>query len=282
MKSKFSVSVLLSASLVADVSELRQKTVKIGLVGRALAIFGVDEVCIYNDDDPHTKNQATEAKLIASLLRYMETPQYLRKLLFPRSKEFRYAGLLPPLRTPHHPLRGEKNRPGDYRDGVVIEASREKSMLEIGLPEKAAISEKLRVGQRLTIRLGKQTGDRILVTPVTRAEVPEYWGYGVMRAKTLAEALKVLKADYMIGTSRYGQNLYEAVQAIRSSNPRSVAMAFGGTYAGLFEICERQDVDAGKLFDVIINTIPNQGTATVRTEEALVATLALLNVLIGG
>ncbi len=61
-----------------------------------------------------------------------------------------------------------------------------------------------------------------------------------------------------------------------------MAVAFGGSYAGLFEICERQDVDAGKLFDVIINTIPNQGTATVRTEEALVATLALLNALIGG
>lgn len=279
MKSEFSVSILLPASLVADVSELRQKTVKVGSVGRALAIFGVDEVCIYNDDDPHTKNQAAEARLIASLLRYMETPQYLRKLLFPCSREFRYVGLLPPLRTPHHPLRGEKNRPGDYRDGVVIEASRGQSMLEIGLPEKAAISERLRVGQRLTVRLGKQTGDRIPVTPVTRAEVPEYWGYEVLQAKTLGEGLKVLKADYSIGTSRYGQNLNEAVQAIRSSNPHSVAVAFGGPYAGLSEICERQGVDAGKLFDVIINTIPNQGTATVRTEEALVTTLALLNVL---
>lgn len=282
MKSKFSVSVLLPASLGADVSELRQKTVKLGLVGRALAIFGVDEVCIYNDDDSHTKNQPAEARLIFFLLRYMETPQYLRKLLFPRSREFRYAGLLPPLRTTHHPLRGEKNMPGDYRDGVVIEASRGQSLLEIGLPEKAAISERLRVGQRLTVRLGKQTGDRIPVTPVARAEVPEYLGYKVLRAKTLSEALKALKADYVIGTSRYGKNLYEAVQAIKGSNPRSVAVAFGGPYAGLFEICERQGVDADKLFDVIINTIPNQGTATVRTEEALVATLALLNALIGG
>ncbi|MEB2837263.1 MAG: hypothetical protein GSR80_000390 [Desulfurococcales archaeon] len=30
-------------------------------------------------------------------------------------------------------------------------------------------------------------------------------------------------------------------------------------------------------FDYIINTVPNQGTLTVRTEEALHATLALLN-----
>jgi predicted SPOUT superfamily RNA methylase MTH1 len=117
---------------------------------------------------------------------------------------------------------------------------------------------------------------------VARDEIPEYWGYEVLHAKTLAEGLKVLKADYSIGTSRCGQNLYEAVHAIKSSNPRSVAVSFGGPYAGLSEICERQGVDAGKLFDVMINTIPSQGTATVRTEEALVATLALLNALTGG
>ena len=282
MRLKLSASVLLPASLVIDAPDLYQKTVKVGMIGRALAIFRVNKVCIFNNDDPNVKNQTTEANLIAALLRYLETPQYLRKLLYPRTKELRYAGLLPPLRTPHHPLRGEKNRPGDYREGVVIETGKNRSLLEIGLSEKATIGERLRLGQRLTVRLGRKTGDCIAVTRVTRSEILEYWGYEVLQTKTLAEGLKVLKADYVIGTSRRGQNLYEAVQAIKSSNPSSVAVVFGGSYAGLFEICERQGVDASKLFDVVINTIPSQGTATVRTEEALVATLALLNALIEG
>lgn len=115
-----------------------------------------------------------------------------------------------------------------------------------------------------------------------RAEIPEYWGYEVLQAKSLAEGLKVMKAEYSIGTSRHGQNLYEAMQAIKSGKPRSVAVAFGGPYAGLFEICERQGVDAGKLFDAIVNAVPDQGTVTVRTEEALVTMLALLNALTGG
>ncbi len=282
MMPKLFVSVLLPASLAIDAPDPRQKTIKVGLVGRALAIFRVGRVCIYNDDDPNVRSQAAEAKLITALLRYMEAPQYLRKLLFPRTEELRYAGLLPPLRTPHHPLETEKNRPGDCREGAVVEAGGNQSLLEIGLPEKAIINEKLIVGQRLTVRLGKKSGDRIPVTPVTRTEVSEYWGYEVLQAKTLGEGLKVSKAEYTIGTSRRGQNLYEVVQAIKSSNTRSVAVAFGGPYAGLFEICERQGVDARKLFDVVINTIPSQGTATVRTEEALVSTLALLNVLTGG
>lgn len=275
--------VLLPSSLVADAPDLRQKTLKIGSIGRALAIFRVGKICIYNDDDPHLKNQASEAGLISTLLHYMETPQYLRKLLFPRTRELSYAGLLPPLRTPHHPLADEKTAPDDYREAVVIDAGKRGSLLELGIRERGFTSEKLGVGERVTVRLGKALGEgKRAIERVTRSKVGEYWGYEILRAKTLAEALKVLTADYIIETSRYGKNLYEAVQAIRSSNPRSVAVAFGGSYAGLFEICERQGVDAGKLFDVIINTIPNQGTATVRTEEALVATLALLNALIGG
>lgn len=272
--------VLLPSSLVADSPDLRQKTLKIGSIGRALAIFRVGKVCIYNDDDPHLKNQASDAGLISTLLNYMETPQYLRKLLFPHTRELRYAGLLPPLRTPHHPLADEKIALGDYREAVVIDAGKRGSLLELGIRERGFTSEKLNVGRRLTVSLGKALGDgKRAIERVPRSKVGEYWGFEVLRAKTLAEALKVLTADYLIGTSRYGKNLNEAVHAIRSSNPRSVAVVFGGPYAGLFEICERQGVDAGKLFDVIINTIPNQGTATVRTEEALVATLALLNAL---
>lgn len=274
--------VLLPSSLVTDTSDLRQKTLKIGSIGRVLAMFRVGKVCIYYDDDSHLKNQASEVEVISTLLRYMETPQYLRKLLFPRTKELRYAGLLPPLRTPHHPLADEKTSLGDYREVVVVDAGKRGSLLELGIRERGFTNEKLNVGERVTVRLGKSLGEgKRAIERVHRSEVGEYWGYEILRAKPLAEALKVLKAGYIIGTSRYGKNLYEAVQAIRSSNPRSVAVVFGGPYAGLFEICERQGVDAGKLFDVIINTIPNQGTATVRTEEALMATLALLNALTG-
>ncbi len=282
-KSTPSFSVVLPTSLLADAPNLRQKTLKVGSVGRTLAIFRIDNVCIYNDDDPSVINQTSEAELISMLLRYMETPQYLRKLLFPRKKELRYAGLLPPLRTPHHPLEDEKNDPGDYREAVVLEVDGRGSLLEIGLREKGFTKERLKTGDRLTVKLDKHL-DRstIGVMCAAKADVGEYWGYDVSRTKSLAEGLNRLKADYAIGTSRRGQNLYEAVQAIGSNKPHNVAVVFGGPYAGLLEICDRQGVDAGELFDVLVNAIPEQGTATVRTEEAIVATLALLNVLVRG
>jgi predicted SPOUT superfamily RNA methylase MTH1 len=92
-----------------------------GLVGRTAAIFRVEEIIIYPDNAEI--NQKNEINLIATLLSYIETPQYLRKSLFKLKPELRYAGILPPLRTPHHPLnRKIKNlKIGEYREGVTIQ-----------------------------------------------------------------------------------------------------------------------------------------------------------------
>ncbi|MEW6222311.1 MAG: RNA methyltransferase [Candidatus Hadarchaeota archaeon] len=268
--------VLLPASLASDSYELSQKTIKVGMVGRALAIFQVDKVCIYSDDEPQVRNQEKEKKLITILLNYMETPQYLRKILFPVKEELRYAGLLPPLRTPHHPLGGEKNRPGDYREGAVINIGK-KSLVEIGLPTKGITDAKVRLRQRLSLRLGERAEEFIPVTPVRKGEIPEYWGYEVLEAKSLADGLDLLKPELKVGTSRLGQNLYELEKSIKGERARSVAVAFGGPYAGLQKICERQGTSVEGIFDLVVNTVPDQGTVTVRAEEALVATLSLLN-----
>ena len=90
---KPSFSIAIPASLVSDVPHLREKTAKIGLIGRSAAIFRVDEIVIYED------GRGGDAELIRAILTYMETPQYLRKALIGMRPELRYAGILPPLRT---------------------------------------------------------------------------------------------------------------------------------------------------------------------------------------
>lgn len=286
MVSGLFLSILVPSSLTADASDLRQKTLKVGQIGRTLAIFRANEVLVYKDDDPGVRDQEAESKLIATILRYMDTPQYLRKQLFPKMDELRYAGLLPPLRTPHHPLKNERKAEGDYREAVVLEAGVEGSLLEFGLREKGFTDKKLDPGKRLTVRLGKRINDdRRIVSPINRKEIDEYWGFKVIQVESLKKALSGPsgpKADYVIGTSRLGQNFYEAVKGIEINDLNGVAVAFGGPYAGLHEICERQGTDPSELFDVLVNTIPRQGTETVRTGEALIATLALLNALVGG
>jgi hypothetical protein len=280
MRSEFSLSVLLPTSLVVDMPDLKQKTQKIGTIARTLAIFRVKRVCIYDDDDPKVKNQPVERGLITKLLRYLETPQYLRKFLFPRDPDLRYTGLLPPLRTPHHPLKHEKNRIGSFREGVVVKAMKDHSLFEIGLRKKAIVKKRLKVGTRCTLKIIKANDETFTAVLVNSAEVPEYWGYEVLNAENLREGLNAVKADFRLGTSRFGDDLSGAIEDMKDDKVNKLAVIFGGPYFGLFEICERQGIDVKEVFDAMVNTIPDQGTATVRTEEALMATLALLNLLL--
>lgn len=279
MVSRLKTSVLLPVSLTADAPDLRQKTQKIGWVGRALSIFRVNKVLIYKDGDENVEDQDSEIDLIAMILRYMETPQYLRKALFPYRKELRFVGLLPPLRSPHHPLQNERNEEGDYREAVVMESGDGESRLDLGLPEEGIFEGNLEEGSRVTVELGERLRRGRRLVRIVKEDIDEYWGYEVLGSDTLAQSLSKAESDYNIGTSRRGQNLYEAVEGIKTNSVDTVTVAFGGPYQGLFEICEKQNVDADDAFDDMVNTIPQQGTATVRSEEALVATLAIMNVL---
>ncbi|MEM3536199.1 MAG: putative RNA uridine N3 methyltransferase, partial [Candidatus Bathyarchaeia archaeon] len=97
------IAIAIPASIVSDTPHLREKTSKISLIGRTAAIFRVDEIIVYRDNSKI--DQTPEMELIATLLAYLETPQYLRKRLFRLRPELRFAGVLAPLRTPHHPLK---------------------------------------------------------------------------------------------------------------------------------------------------------------------------------
>ena len=63
------------------------------------------------------KQDVTTTEFFVQNLEYLETPQYLRKALFPRSPALRFAGLMNPIDCPHH-LRVDEW--GAYREGVVI------------------------------------------------------------------------------------------------------------------------------------------------------------------
>ena len=277
-KRKPSFSIAIPASLVSDVPHLREKTAKIGLIGRSAAIFRVEEVVIYED------GRGGDAELIRAVLTYMETPQYLRKALIGMRPELRYAGILPPLRTPHHPLRARSSelRDGEFRDGVVVRKTRSGCLVDVGV-ERALLAPGLRAreGARMTFRVEKK-GPLIRLRPVKRSEVPYYWGYEVrIHRGSLRELLRSPDYDLVIATSRLGTPINEVegrvAEALAAS--RRVLVAFGSPHEGLYDMAEREGFDLEEACDFVLNTMPEQGVATVRTEEAVLATLAILNLL---
>jgi hypothetical protein len=60
-----------------------------------------------------------------------------------------------------------------------------------------------------------------------------------------------------------------------------VLVAFGAPARGLHEIVGAEGANLNNIADFVVNMIPEQGTETVRTEEALLASLAVLNVQFG-
>jgi len=60
---------------------------------------------------------------------------------------------------------------------------------------------------------------------------------------------------------------------------KNIIIEFGAPNRGLLEIAKDEGIDIRKHTDFLVNTIPKQGTETIRTEEAVIATLAIFNLL---
>jgi len=277
-KQKFSIAI--PASLVSDVPHLREKTFRIGLVGRAAAIFRVDEIIVF--PDVMDFDQSKEASLIATILSYMETPQYLRKRLFKIRPELRYVGVLPPLRTPHHPVKNKLKdlTLGEHREGVVVASTGKGSLVDIGVEYPFLVSEKgVPTKTRVTVKIVDFRKPPKAVV-VSRDEIEQYWGYQVVISNmTLGRLMKSRSFDLVVATSKYGAPFMTVVEELmkRWKKSRRVLVAFGAPAKGLYEIGAQESLKLEEIADFVVNTIPRQGTETVRTEEALYASLSILN-----
>ncbi len=159
---------------------------------------------------------------------------------------------------------------GEYREGVVLSENKEGLLVDVGVEQPALLREKqFAVGKRVTLQVVK-AGEHVEVQAVS-GEVPSYWGYAVTVEK---HSLKT------VGTSIKGTKWagIAGELAVKLRKADSVLVAFGAPTRGLYEIARDEGVNLAELVDFVVNTIPAQGTETVRTEEALLATLAILNV----
>jgi hypothetical protein len=278
---KKTLSISIPASVVSDTPHLREKTSKLGLIGRAAAIFRVDEIVVFPDISGGS--QETEISMVSTILSYLETPQYLRRRLFTLSPALQYAGILPPLRTPHHPLnrRMKELKVGEFREAVAVSTAEKQTLLDIGVEKPALLRCRvLSVGKRVTVKV-VEVGKIIEVELANRDEAPSYWGYRVtVEKRPLGIFLKKRNFDLTIATSRYGSPFGDLDEAIsrRWKEANSVLVAFGAPSQGLGDIAEAQGRRLSDLVDFVVNTVPIQGTETIRTEEALIASLAVFNI----
>ena len=269
------LSIAIPASIVSEQGHLREKTEALGQVGRAAAIYRVEEIIVYPDEPD-------ESTLMKYILGYMETPQYLRKYLFKKRPELRYVGTLPPLRTPHHPLedRVENVEIGEAREGVVTNMIDGGYMVDVGLDKFMEVKGRPPSrGSRVTMRVVEKEPN-LIGRPTKKSRLSEYWGYDLRGSNfRLCELALSPEWDLTIATSRRGEDFNSAAPRLSNLWVESMRtlIAFGSHIDGVHEIIGRERKRAEECFRFILNTVPGQGTETLRTEEAIHATMALLN-----
>ena len=194
-----------------------------GQIARALAVFCIDEIIIFDDgqgiprsdtrlhhlnDRQRQVAQEAEAngytafsdpgQFLYHILSYLETPPQFRKVLFPFHPNLRTAGSLPSLDMPHHLKADEWCQ---YREGVTMQShigagGREETSINTGLAQQVSVPVVIPANTRVTLDFEDNDDDVIGVNqgPLTanpvdpatpREEGGYYWGYTVRNASSL-------------------------------------------------------------------------------------------------
>jgi predicted SPOUT superfamily RNA methylase MTH1 len=273
------LKVALPDTALIDCTDLRQKTVKVGQIARILAIFRVEEVLVYSTGKLRP-TQKRDADLLVKILRFMDTPQYLRRRIFPQSPSLKYAGLLPPLRTRSHPLQSAVSEltVGTVRWGIQVRSGK----IDLGFDNLVDFSTTLSERDPTLFRV-ETAPPNLSLSVIARSQAPSYWGFDASRTGNLLELLKKSSIMTRIGFSRKAPSFRKLEKDLKStvSNTGSVLAVFGGPDRGILELCDSQREDVKRHIDFWANTIDDQGSETVRLEEALIISLGLLNGLVG-
>ena len=263
------LSVAIPESSLSDESTKMDKTRKISVLARACAIFKVDTIYVYQEGD--NKEDGT---LLVTILKYLETPQFLRKRLFPKMNELKFAGVLQPLKIPSHitPVNPKKISKGDIREGIVVNM-KGKGFVDVGINQLIPYFGKENMGKRVTLQFKTGYPD-FTVKEIKREEAVRYWGYSVKERANLFSLINDWRGNTII-TSRKGKTATKEQLSKYLKSDLPTLIVFGSPAKGIQEILssKMKNLQNAKT----LNFFPNQATETVRLEEAMIGTLSIIN-----
>ncbi|XP_023328155.1 putative methyltransferase C9orf114 [Eurytemora carolleeae] len=287
----YTISIAVPGSILDNAQTPELRTYLAGQVARAAAVFSVDEVVVYDDEGVKDKinsdlvvKKSRGCEQLSKILQYLECPQYLRKHFFPIHKDLQFAGVLNPTDMPHH-LRTQES--SLYREGIVTDrpAKEGSCFVNIGLKGDCMIKRSIKPGMRVTVRLSddyewdKKLSGKVVSPSEPRTKAGLYWGYTVRIAKDLSSVLTGCPFpdgyDLTLGTSEKGTDVDDCTLP----EFKHLLIVFGGVggIEAALEVDEQLQVNDPKdLFDQYINTCPSQGSRTIRSEEAILITMATL------
>ena len=278
MESLFpTLSVAIPDSSLIDSKSLLEKSLRVAQFARSLSIFRVEKVYVYKDMS--TANKQYDLKLLILLLEYLDTPQYLRKLLYPKMKYLQFAGMLPPIQSPHHKkfVRTSEIQSGEVRPGVLLK-ERGSWVVDVGLDRTIPFVGHTEISKKSIFKLILKKGQLVAEEIQGKVNDGNYWGYQVTTIPSLTYITRRSSDVKFLVTSRRGKPISSVIPSIteRVRHASEVVVIFGSPKNDAREIVSRNDENLINS-SLVINMFPFQGTKTVRLEEALLGSLALIN-----
>jgi predicted SPOUT superfamily RNA methylase MTH1 len=216
-----------------------------------------------------------DKKILKTILEYLDTPPYLRKKIYPKMWILKHAGILPPIKSPHHMTLIDINKikDGDVRFGFVVKQS-DSLYVDVGL-EKMIKYKGSQLGKKVLVKISKNP--QLVAQDISKDNVNGYWGYDVQFADSLSAVLGDLKNEVVM-TSVQGEPFTKHVDdlMIKLKPSKNLLVVFGSPKLGLKKIMESENKQISST-DNFLNMFPQQGTQTVRLEEAILGTLSIIN-----
>lgn len=168
------------------------------MIARTCAIFKINQIFIYQDE----KGNENDLALLSTSLKYLETPQYFRKKLFPKSNLLKYAGVLQPLNISSHLTTSNQKmiKIGDVRDALIINY-KGKKFLDIGINKHIQYFGKMKSGTRITVQI-KTTQPKLTIKEISREDIKDYWGYNVKERSNLLSLLLAWKGKIILTSKK--------------------------------------------------------------------------------
>jgi hypothetical protein len=276
------LTLLIPSSVVREAEDKREATRKLGYIARAATVFRADRLLVFPDRDGERR---WGEEFVRIVLQYAATPPYLKNEVWGKRDELQFAGILPPLRVSSQTV-ADPEGPATHQGIVTKVGSEGRVRVNCGLqhpisllvpPNMATPSE----GERVTVRISSRE-------PVRARLVDEALPGFVVDCMDLSDALSQ-EPGLRIAASEYGEPLSHArLGELLPQIAGGMTVVFGSPGRGLPEIlgiepeavsaaiAAGDHVDSYRGFDRWLNTIPRQGSETVRTEEAMFASLSCL------
>lgn len=275
------ITILLPDSILGNENTLLLKTQKIGALFRFFSIYRVEHVIFY--DNHGDKN---DLRVIEDILDYLNRAPYLRKYV-KRKETLKFTAILPPVQNPSH--LGLSLKSMVLKEGLILEKKifpqQEKihfkidtgvNIINIAVQEKNELNS---LQMNDLVMIGENSGDVFVKT-----EKQEFFWKPVFEfsKKSIGTLISEFKYENQINifASAHGEplNLLKFKRKYANLDKLHKILYFGPLKGSFKDFIQKTGIQMNKN-SIFLDFIPNQGTKTVRLEEAVHSVLAILNVL---